>query len=524
MSMDTTPTSDRGGSNKRRERDLARLSEVTLAEAPSWGERLLPYLFAAMETCWLDAILIGIASLSSSSGSSLVPLWSPFVFIASSCWLTIKRERQAHITDESRSGIIFVSILLIVGLLLTLWSSIYAASISLLNPLWLASIINDLLLLNGNAFHLVFVLLIIAYFCWRGVRLSRNALEPGSVSNTLRIGLFILLAVIILRALDQSRTNELALLLLVPLFLAFVLIAHSLAQAALLRRSHLTGLQGSITTQENSLLTIIAIVGVVLLLISLSIGAVASPAFLAQVQTFFTPVAVAYDWLAHAIAYIATFLLTPVFWLFQLLHIQTTPPKIPVHKLPPNAPKSPQNSTAANEAFVAVLTQVIAIALPILAILLVIFAVRLILRRRHIRLTRRQEDQHESLWSWSLFWTQVRALLKALFARFFPRRNNELQQATIEEMTGEPAARSIREIYRALLRWSAARGIARKRAETPYEFRARLDKRLPLAEPELSVVTEAYTATRYGRIVPNEGDVARVREAWTHLQQKQHPS
>ena len=522
--METTPVPDRDKSNRQRERDFARLNEVTLAETPSWGERLLPYLFAATETCWIDAILIGIASLNSSSGTTLVPLWSPFVFIAGLCWLTISRERQTHITGESRSGLVLVSIPLIVGLLLTLWSSSYAASISLFNPLWVAFIINDLLLLNGNAFHIVFVLLIVAYFCWRGVRLSRNALEPGSVSNTLRIGLCVLLAVIILRAINRSQANELALLLLVPLFLALVLVAHSLAQAALLRRSHLTGLQGSVTAQENSLLTIIAIVGVVLLLISFSIGTVASPTFLAQVQTFFTPVAVAYDWLAHAVAYVATLLLTPFFLLFQLLHIQAPLPKIPVHKLPPNASTPPKNSTATNEAFVAVLTHAIAILLPILVILLVIIAVRLILRRRHIRLTRRQGDQHESLWSWSLFWTQVSAFLKALFARFFPRRNNKSQQIAVEEMTGEPAARSIREIYRAFLRWSAARGIARKRAETPYEFRARLDKRLPLAEPELSVVTEAYTATRYGRVVPNESDVAHVREAWTHLQQKQYPS
>ena len=108
--------------------------------------------------------------------------------------------------------------------------------------------------------------------------------------------------------------------------------------------------------------------------------------------------------------------------------------------------------------------------------------------------------------------------------RFFPARHNAEQRVIEEELTGEPAARSIREIYRALLHWSATHGIARKRAETPYEFRARLDKRLPLAEPELSVVTEAYTETRYGRAMPNEGDVVRVQEAWTQLRQRQFPS
>ena len=520
--MDTTPTPDERANN--RQRNLARLTEVTIAEAPSRGERLLPYLFAAIETCWIDAILIGIASLSFMTGTPPVPLWSPFVFITGICWLTISRERRDHSAGESSPGIIVVSALLIFAVLLTLWESIYATSISLLNPLWLVALINDLLLLNGNAFHIVFVLLIITYFCWRGVRLSRNALEPGSVSGTLRIGLFILLAVIIIRALNRSQSNELALLLLVPLFLVFVLVAHSLAQATLLRRSHPTGLQGSITTQENSLFTIIALIGLVLLLISLFIGAVASPAFLSQVQTFFSPVAVAYDWLARGIASIATLLFTPFFWLFQLLHAHTALPKVSPHKLPPGAPKAPDSKGSTSPELVVVFVHIIAIILPILIVLLIIFAVRLILRRRNIRLTRRQEDQHESLWSWSLFWIQLRTFFMALFRRFFPIRQQEQRQAIAEEITGEPTARSIREIYRALLGWSAARGIARKRAETPYEFRSRLDKRLPLAEPELSIVTEAYTATRYGRVVPDENDVARVREAWTQLQQRQFPS
>lgn len=520
--MDTSPTPDERTSN--RQRELARWTEVNIAVAPSRGERLLPYLFAAMETCWIDAILIGIASLSFMAGTPPVPLWSPFVFIAGLCWLTIRRERHAHIEGASSSGSIFVSSLLILGVLLTLWESVYATSISLLNPLWLVAIINDLLLLNGNAFHIIFVLLVIAYFCWRGVRLSRNALEPGSVSGTLRIGLFILLAVILLRALNGSQSNVLALLLLVPLFLAFVLLAHSLAQATLLRRSHLTGLQGSVHAQENALLSIAAIIGLVLLLISLFIGVIASPAFLSQVQTFFSPVAVAYDWLAHGIAYIATLLVTPFFWLFQLLHVQPAVPKIPQRKLPPGATKAPDSRGSTSPELVAVFVHIIAILLPILVVLLIIVAVRLVLRRRNVRLTRRQGDQHESLWSWSLFWTQLRAFFKSLFGRFFPTRAREQSQAIAEEMTGEPSARSIREIYRALLRWSAARGIARKRAETPYEFRARLDKRLPLAEPELSIVTEAYTATRYGQAVPNESDVARVREAWIQLQQRQFPS
>ena len=64
------------------------------------------------------------------------------------------------------------------------------------------------------------------------------------------------------------------------------------------------------------------------------------------------------------------------------------------------------------------------------------------------------------------------------------------------------------------------RGYPRNKNETPYEFQQRLDEKFPLAEPQLVAVTDAYTATRYGGIVPNEAEVTRVRQEWTTLEQK----
>ena len=89
-----------------------------------------------------------------------------------------------------------------------------------------------------------------------------------------------------------------------------------------------------------------------------------------------------------------------------------------------------------------------------------------------------------------------------------------------EEIKGEPAARSIREIYRALLKKAAGRGYPRKRFETPYEFKQRLDEKVPLAEPQLEVITEAYAFTRYGGDVPDEAQLAQVRSKWVELDQK----
>src|SRR6266581_7710143 len=81
---------------ERRRQQLPEMETTSVAATPSWGERLLPFLFAAMETCWIDAILIGLASLKLfQAGEPLMPLWAPFVFIAGSQWLVGRLERRA---------------------------------------------------------------------------------------------------------------------------------------------------------------------------------------------------------------------------------------------------------------------------------------------------------------------------------------------------------------------------------------------------------------------------------------------
>ena len=108
-----------------------------------------------------------------------------------------------------------------------------------------------------------------------------------------------------------------------------------------------------------------------------------------------------------------------------------------------------------------------------------------------------------------------------LFGRFLHRDTPaEDTVGAPEEIKGEPAARSIREIYRAFLKKAAGRGYSRKRFETPNEFKQRLDEKVPLAEPQLEVITQAYTLTRYGGDVPDEAQLELVRRKWTELDQK----
>jgi len=108
-----------------------------------------------------------------------------------------------------------------------------------------------------------------------------------------------------------------------------------------------------------------------------------------------------------------------------------------------------------------------------------------------------------------------------MFARFM-RRNMTPEDSVvkIEEIKGEPAARSIPKIYRAFLQKANRHGYPRRRFETPYEFKQQLDEKVPLIEPQLELITEAYALTRYGGEAPDEVQLAQIRSHWIELDRK----
>lgn len=514
---------------ERRERDLLAMSTTELATAPSLGERLLPYLFMATESCWIAAILLSLASTALfPTHTPLIPLWSPFVLMASAYWGVTYLERRdlpkatTHNSLRSRSmvpgaGLIYGLFALL--LLFVVWVSIYASTAFFFDPRWLLVLLNDIFSLNGRAFLIALIVALTYYFCWRGVRLSRRFIEPAMVFGTLRLGVAVLLLAIIIQAAAGGAFAQVSLLLLgLPLFFFLALVTHALARVVFLRRSYAFGLQGNMARQERTLFMVIVIVGVALLFIALFVGTFASPAVLAQIQQALSPLGRAYDLLVALIARIMLVLITPFFWLFSLLHPVYRPPRINV---PGPIAGNPAHLATTPPTALLVAIPIIKLALPLLIAIIMLLLIRSALRRRRIKLIRRNEDTHESLWSWALFWTQLKAWLRALWQRLFPQRLATVAEiVSREESNVEPTARDMREIYRAFLTWATKRGYPRKKSETPYELDTRLHSHLAFAEPEVSNITEAYTATRYGNIVPDESEVARIRNEWIALQQK----
>jgi len=534
MEPDDNKTESLSDAAQRRRQQLLSMATTEIAANPSLGERLLPFLLAAMEACWVDAIFIGLAGLNFfQSRDPIIPVWAPFVLIAVSQWLSgylerrsISAESSSESDDTGATVTPGISVLFGVMAAITLfiiWSRVYAQTAFLLDPRWLLSLLNDVLLLNSNAYLVVGIAALSAYFCWRGVRLSRRRVEPANVFSILRLGLIIFVVVIIVRAAQESAGivfhDWLELFLLVPIFFLLSLVAHSLARAAYMRHSHPVGLQGSAAAQERSIVLLLGTFGLAILILALLVGNVANPALLQQIAI---PLGAAYDWLIGIIAHIIVFLVTPFFWLITLL-VGRGKVQLPrINRINVGGSGKTKPKPAPTPDVILTLIPILKIVIPILFILLVILLIRWAMRRRRVRVVEnKNQDEYESLWSWALFWTQLKAFLRGLFGRFFARKTAAAaEQAAPEAITGGQAARSVREIYRLLLRRAADRGYPRKKDETPYEFRQRLDAKTPLAQPRLEVITGVYAATRYGGLEPDESEVAQVRGAWAEVEQK----
>lgn len=506
----------------------------------SLGEYILPFFLAAMEASWVCGALIGLAGIGFlGSHTALVPFWGPLLVAAFSLWLFRRILQKEALSSSEREeseapqrlldlpGLRLMFTVVTLMAVCLVWLHIYSSTYFLLDPSWLLLFVNDLLSLNLNFYQAVLIIALVFYLCWRGMRIAQMRIETGHIFRQLWIGLLILLFAVLLRAgqtSDVARGDDITLLLLLPVFLYIALSAHALARLVFIRREHPVGLDGSTVAQERSLLGVITLVGGVLLILTLIGGSLFKPEVFTALQPAWQALGVAYDWLVRAFSEVAVIIVTPFFLLSQWW-LEHFPASFPHANAPTGVQPSHGTIKLSPASPAVVLTAKILV--PVLILLVVALLLYFALRRRRglkIALKLKGGDIHESVWSWSLFWQQFRAFWRSLFRRFFPEQTKSAAQAPqAEEITGPPAMRTIREIYRALLQKAATRGHMRRRDETPHEFQQRLDKQTPELEPQLGLITEAYALTRYGGMAPNERELHTIRAFWNELDQKWKP-
>ncbi len=404
------------------------------------------------------------------------------------------------------------------------------------NPACLLALLKDVLVVNMHAWTAFFLCALVPFICARTIQFMYHEDRAQFLAQTFLLGSGIFIAVIVVEAGQgpAASSNDALLFLLIPVFLFLGLLAHALAQVIYIRHYHLSAMHGSIHDQERSIFLWTGISGLLLVIITLVIAFIANGSLLTGVQQSLTT---AYNWLVNGLAVIVTFLLTPFVWLFWFIaHLFGKQQSTSTSKVPQCAALSQfaaehgrhygctqEHFRAASDTNYLLLLTIIKLMLPTLVLLITLILIGRAVHQRRLRsgVVQSCDEMHESIWSWTLFWQQLKAFWLVLWLRFFPPRSPKEEQPVLDlRMENVPAVRSIREIYRLLLKRAARRGYARKKNETPYEYLSRLSESMPLLVPQLIDITEAYTSVRYGSIVPGEAEINQLRTTWKKLEEQ----
>lgn len=464
----------------------------------STGEHLFPFLLAALEACVVDIVCIGLANIGFlGSNNALFPLWLPFLLIATACWFTryptLRILHTFPALQQQENERRYPQPLLALWLTLGLIALLFLVCEQMYTPFDLSWLTGPTAFTLLDLVRIVIVLAIAALLCWRGVQIARSHIDTDSIERTLRVVVGCLIVVIVQRVVQERLYSgelphdDVALFFLIALFACLSLFAYPVAQRVYLFRSHTMEMRETFKRQE-------------------------------------------YVFLCGTALFYLLALLSLWYVIFLNNHWFIVGGRVGVKYLPLKKRKIltiPTPRGSSGQLLVSVfpwLRIAFFVVLGLLIVALVVWAVRRWLARR-------PADVHESLWSWSLFWRQLKAFIYGLFTRFFfykkadkkgeqPRVEKPVAVLQAEIIQRIPTMHPIRELYRTVLQYAKGIGYPRSGSETPDEFCRRLSQHFPFAEPQLELITNAYIATRYGQSLPDEAEIVRVRDAWGELERR----
>jgi hypothetical protein len=157
----------------------------------------------------------------------------------------------------------------------------------------------------------------------------------------------------------------------------------------------------------------------------------------------------------------------------------------------------------------------------LLALLLVMFAIMLsvwLAMRFRMWRTEAEDEERTSVWSWRLFLSQLRQLLRQIRPSF----RAAAAAGRLARQAPEPPISTARQLYTAVLRWCREHERPRPPAATPFEFESALSD-----ETEAALahdLTAAYVRTRYAEAEPPPAEVSRLKEQWENFLAQPSPA
>jgi hypothetical protein len=398
----------------------------------------------------------------------------------------------------------------------------YSAGFNLFSGEWFVSYGHILLNFFFYTHPFGFGLIASLYLWWRGISLGRSPLDFEDIYTPFLIELATLVFLIILWVYSfknetaQNLTTDIG--IYVAGFFFFGLVALALSNLVVIQERMKTKGESSKNFGRRWLTIILSVIGGIFL-IGIGFASIFSTQFIAAVGRFLKGVSVVYDkvvtFIIYAIGYLVQILAYIYQWIINLFrHGKPPEPPQTVDFGIPDNPKGPLHSLPPWVLSVLKLTFLALVLLIVIS--LIIRAVR---RRRRIQTRDDLEEEHESLWSWGGFKSDIVLFFKMLFQRFKRKPKPVTAGVMIDWQPEEDITRrlSIREIYQHLL-WQGARlRIPREDYETPSEYARRLGTFAPEGREPLNEITGLYIDVRYGEHQMEDRKIDDANTVWQRL-------
>ena len=362
------------------------------------------------------------------------------------------------------------------------------------------------------------------YLWWRGYRLAYGGLYQEQVLHSFLVGLGgIILGLLVwevaLRSsvgFEASRGDALV-----------IIIAFFVAGLSALALSHLMQVRADMVQLEGAaqiggrwslvlpgvIIGMLMIGGIVAALFSFDLW---SP-FLQLLSLVLSIIAFLLYYLMMPFAYLAEGVIYAVRWLISLMD----PVEQPSFRIPDlSALRLTQEQSEAAGGVPFWVTLLKWGVLLFVAGLLVYFLARLLSGRRRSASQEGVVEIHESVGSWRDF---VRDVLLGLFLLLFwfrdrgQRVRRQVRIPFYSRPGGLDPEMEVRELYRRLLEEGRVAGFPRKERETPFEYQATLERRLPADQDALARITQDYVAVRYGEQAMSSEERGLLNRLWGNV-------
>ena len=481
----------------------ARPTAASMVRRLDWTLELLVILLVCAETCVLYLVTEAAFSSDVVADRTVSPIW---LFALLYLGTTIQRAMDAYRFFSPEYEV--VSLVAIAALFLGAVRIIAYPATPLADLGWLRDGARALAFFPNQAARPVWgIVALVAYAWWRGRTRDEPSLE--SAYRIMRAGtpvsVFALLFTFAVAPTEADPALRRALFGAAIAFLACILAAIALGR---LRIEHARGI---ITLTPRWLATFLGPVAGLVLGGTLLAG-LFTRRFLDTLLWLLTPVFWLFDLILLILVYIATAFAWVVFNLFALLLRLLGPNDSTARPVSPSSPGPPQNLF--NETRALVYPDIVrylgaAALLGLIGWLLT----RFLWRRRRQRPVAGTEER-ESVFSWGLLAENMADLLAGLTGRFGRKPD------PLAHLRGDPRWRhtvAIRERYAQFLRRAAAAELPRAADQTPDEYAPVVAAAGP-ARPAVAALTGRYDRARYDETPATAEDAAAAQAAWAAIE------